>query len=368
MRFPGASLLALACLAAAGCGGRAAALRGPEPPRPLLGEATRPALPAERLGEARAALARGEYARAAEAARAARALNPSLAEAWRVEARARQALGDPAGSLEAWDRVISLHGGDPEAFWAYATLAVGLGRAEQARARLREALGAGPPAPGPAAALGWLALRTGRPGEARRLLEAVWAGAEAGRYAALVGRARLLAGDRAGAAVAADRAVEARPRDPAGWTLRGDVARARGLLAAARADYERALAIDPGHYPALVNLGVIHLDQGDLGRAEARFRRAAEVRPGRPEAWNDLGLVLRSQGRFRDARDAYLRALEADPAFAPALRNLGICLEKYLGDVDRAVEAYRRYLELRPGDPEVPRWIRAAARRKEGKR
>ncbi len=365
MMRPGIALLVLACLAVAGCGGRAAAPRGPEPPRPLLGEATRPALPAERLGEARAALARGEYARAADAAREARALNPSLVEAWRVEARARQALGDPAGSLEAWERVISLSGGDPEAFRAYAALAAGLGRAEQARARLREVRPDGPPSPALAATLGWLALRTGRPGEARELLEAVWASGEAGRYAALVGRARLLAGDPAGAAAAADRAVEARPRDPAGWTLRGDAARARGLLAAARSDYERALAIDPGHYPALVNLAVTHLDQGDLERAEARFRRAAEVRPGRPEAWNDLGLVLRSRGRFREARDAYLRALEVDPSFAPALRNLGICLEKYLGDADRAVEAYRRYLELRPGDPEVPRWIKAAARRKE---
>ena len=56
------------------------------------------------------------------------------------------------------------------------------------------------------------------------------------------------------------------------------------------------------------------------------------------------------------------KALAADPAFAAALKDLGILNEKYLGRPGDARPFYDRYLAVRPGDAEVERWRKAAAR------
>jgi tetratricopeptide (TPR) repeat protein len=270
-------------------------------------------------------------------------------------------MGDLAGALTLWQRLVDERHGGADSVIAYASLALRRGRGEEALERLRIQTLETPDDVDLRGVAGWLALQLGRTTEAREHLEATWGTAAADRYAVHLGRVRLLEGDLAGAAEAAERGAEGEPGALA-WVLLGDVQRALGLAAAAERAYRRALENDPASYPARVNLGVLKLAQGDASAAGELFATAAEARPDAPDAWNDLGLARRAQGDFDGARGAYERALTVAPDFAPALKNLGILSEKYLGRPGAAVAYYDRYLAARPTDEEVSRWRKNAER------
>lgn len=112
----------------------------------------------------------------------------------------------------------------------------------------------------------------------------------------------------------------------------------------ARAAYERALAIDPSHPGANLNLGRLLHEQGDLAGAETRYRRALASPVQEGTAAFNLGVLLEDRGRDGDALEAYARALRADPPLADAHFNASRVLER-LGrrkEALRHLVAYRR--------------------------
>ena len=83
---------------------------------------------------------------------------------------------------------------------------------------------------------------------------------------------------------------------------------------------------------------VAHLYYGDLHRLEAQ--RANDVR--------DQALLL------AQAREAYERAALLDPAYPDPFRQLGLLY--YQGkENDKAMEAFRKYLALKPDAPDARR-------------
>ncbi|HSN92685.1 MAG TPA: tetratricopeptide repeat protein, partial [Anaeromyxobacteraceae bacterium] len=112
----------------------------------------------------------------------------------------------------------------------------------------------------------------------------------------------------------------------------------------ARAAYERALAIDPAHAGASLNLGRLLHEQGDLAGAESLYRRALASPDQEGTAAFNLGVLLEDRGRDPEALEAYARALRADPALADAHFNASRVLER-LGRKKEALRhlgAYRR--------------------------
>jgi tetratricopeptide (TPR) repeat protein len=115
--------------------------------------------------------------------------------------------------------------------------------------------------------------------------------------------------------------------------------------ARARAAYQRALAVDPTHVEALVNLGRLLHEAGDLRGAERSYRRALEARPHDAVAAFDLGVALEDQGRGHDAAEAYRRAIAEDPGCADAHYNLGRLCER-LGRRLEALQHLATYRKL----------------------
>ncbi len=355
-----------------GCAGAPVVPEKPQPaekpaeaPAQPLGEATRPRNAEARLAEARQALETRDYRTAIEASRGALSLNPHLQEARALEARALEAAGDLPAALERWEILAREERGGTESglLLAYASLAERRGRAAEALGLVLARVEERPGDPELRGIAGWLALSLGRGEEARGHLEATWGGPVAERYAQYLARARLLDGDLAGAAAAAEAAAGRPGAGAAEWVLVGDVRRTQGLASSAEEAYRRALALDAGEYAARVNLSVLRLSQGDFAGAEELALAAAELRPEDPEAWTDLGLARRALGKFAAAGEAYERALAAVPGYPPALKNMGILNEKYLGRPAAALPYYDRYLEARPEDGEVAQWRKAAVRR-----
>ncbi len=92
--------------------------------------------------------------------------------------------------------------------------------------------------------------------------------------------------------------------------------------------YRRALAIDPDHAGAHVNLGRLLHAAGDVGRAEAHYRRAVATSPRDAIAWFNLAVALEDRGRAGEALSAYDRALVADPGLTDAHHNAARLCER----------------------------------------
>lgn len=115
----------------------------------------------------------------------------------------------------------------------------------------------------------------------------------------------------------------------------------------AMAAYIEALALEPGHADAHVNLGRLLHERGDLAEAERHYRDAAAADTGDARALYNLGVVLEDQRRADEAMAAYRDALRVDEALAAAHFNLSRLCEG-AGDEAEALNhlaAYKRLLE-----------------------
>jgi len=113
----------------------------------------------------------------------------------------------------------------------------------------------------------------------------------------------------------------------------------------ARMAYEKAVALDPSHVDAHVNLGRLFHDDGALESAAKHYRAALQVDPEHPVAAFNLGVALDDLGQLSDAADAYRRAIDLDPDNADAHYNLAGILER-IGDKAGAVRHLTRYRAL----------------------
>jgi tetratricopeptide (TPR) repeat protein len=118
-----------------------------------------------------------------------------------------------------------------------------------------------------------------------------------------------------------------------------------GAPAEARDAYERALAIDPRHADAHVNLGRLLYEQNEVDLAVSHYRKALTLKRNHSTAAFNLGVALEDLGRSNEAIDAYRRAVEIDPYFADAHFNLAKLFEK-AGKKSAAIRHLKTYREL----------------------
>jgi len=105
----------------------------------------------------------------------------------------------------------------------------------------------------------------------------------------------------------------------------------------AREAYARALAIDPDHADAHVNLGRLLHETGDAAAAEPHYAAALRTRPHDATAAFNQGVALEDLGRLPEALLAYQTATRLDPGNADAHFNAAGLAEK----LGRAAEALR---------------------------
>jgi tetratricopeptide (TPR) repeat protein len=141
------------------------------------------------------------------------------------------------------------------------------------------------------------------------------------------------------------RAVEETPAEDAEEWFGAGVDAESSSVEEAVAAYERALALDPRHSDAHVNLGRILHEQGSAAAAEKHYRAAVMADPRHDVAWFNLGVALEDLGRAREAVEAYERALALDPENADAHYNLAGIYERR-GEKANAVKHLKAYRSL----------------------
>lgn len=87
--------------------------------------------------------------------------------------------------------------------------------------------------------------------------------------------------------------------------------------------YQLAVALDPGAAESHYNYGVLLMQRGRYQDAENAFRKAVAAKPDYPDARNNLGDILQRQRRFPEAESEFRKAIGSRPEFPQAHFNLG---------------------------------------------
>jgi tetratricopeptide (TPR) repeat protein len=109
--------------------------------------------------------------------------------------------------------------------------------------------------------------------------------------------------------------------------------------------YRQALAQEPSHAAAHINLGTLYYNHQDYAQAEKHYRQATAVDPRYALAYFDLGNVLDETGRLPEAVRAYQQAITLAPTYADAHYNLALGYEK-MGQQRKALEHWQAYVRL----------------------
>jgi tetratricopeptide (TPR) repeat protein len=96
---------------------------------------------------------------------------------------------------------------------------------------------------------------------------------------------------------------------------------------AAREAYEHAIAADPTHLSAHINLGRLLHEAGRLEEAEHLYRRALAASGNDALLWYNLGVLLTDRGHRDEALQAYEQALRISPRMADCHYNMALLCE-----------------------------------------
>jgi tetratricopeptide (TPR) repeat protein len=160
----------------------------------------------------------------------------------------------------------------------------------------------------------------------------------------------------AGAVVLVDGGwVQARWNPATGPFTRAWTHQQRGRPAAAIAELENTLDLDPEHQEALANLAALYGMRGDAAQAASIARRALALNPDGPKAWINLANAQIMLGHPAEAESSLTRALTLQPDSPEAWTAL-LRLVQDPGRSERVLRLARLATETWPRDPTG--WVR----------
>ncbi len=107
--------------------------------------------------------------------------------------------------------------------------------------------------------------------------------------------------------------------------------------------------------PATCNsLILAHQQKGEIDKAIEVAEKGIALFPYSAPLHNNLATLHALRGDYKKAIAEYQKALEIKPDLAGAYLDMGIIYKEYLGGNDRAVEAFRSYVRLRPEGKKFP--------------
>ena len=128
---------------------------------------------------------------------------------------------------------------------------------------------------------------------------------------------------------------------------------------AARAEFEKALEIEPDHEAATFALAERLDYEGEFDEVISRLERLAKARPDSALVPLTLANFLRKYDRIDEAILQWRNGLAKEPKWDDSWRNLGFGLE-HLDRIDEAVDAYRQAAQAAPANSENHRYLGSA--------
>jgi len=139
--------------------------------------------------------------------------------------------------------------------------------------------------------------------------------------------------------------AEKYPKDPGVFFALGNAYYDQAIPDDARANYEKALSLDPKMVQAKVNLAMLTAESGFPDSALMELDQIVKQYPDNSMALTDLGLLYFNQKDYDTAVKYYTRAIAADPKNPEAHYNLGVVFANK-GLLLEALREWRIVLEL----------------------
>lgn len=95
-------------------------------------------------------------------------------------------------------------------------------------------------------------------------------------------------------------------------------------MTAAKAQYERALKLNPRYADAMNNLGTIYYAQKNYKGAERLYKKAIKISPRNPTIYGNLGTMYFVIGDNRKGSEAYRTAFALDPHIFERVKANGV--------------------------------------------
>lgn len=136
---------------------------------------------------------------------------------------------------------------------------------------------------------------------------------------------------------------------------------------------EQAHQLDAGSVPVLINLGGAYVMAGKHKKAIPLLETARDVEPDNAMIWINLGAaylgnpVLATNEQQMRAIQAFEKALELNPAAPNVHYNLGLIFVDR-GDIDLAMAAFHKAIQVNPFDRDARSWLRKLENLEEGEK
>ncbi len=109
----------------------------------------------------------------------------------------------------------------------------------------------------------------------------------------------------------------------------------------------KAIEYNPSFGDAYVLKSYVRLEiLPNLDEALSTARLAVQYAPKNPDSYYTLGLIFQKRGQYGEAEEAMRQALAVNPDYVDVYYSLGTLYADDLKDRKKAIEAFRRYLEL----------------------
>lgn len=259
----------------------------------------------------------------------------------------------PADAVAVLAPVLADGASDPQLLALAGEAAMQVGDFKKAGAYFEQASALAPKAAGLHTSLGLSKLGQGNGADAERELELATTLDASSRPAGLAlvsAEMRLQHYDKALAAALA--LEKAQPKDPLVANLIGGIYMASNDTAHARASFDKALALQPNYFPAVMNLARLDISEKHPDSARQRFEAVLQADKGHMEAMQALAELAMAQGKPADATSWLEKASSAHPDSLPAATRLGT---QYLrtGQPQKALALARKYQTENSANPDL---------------
>ncbi len=294
-------------------------------------------------------LRRSSYAEAAEAARAALAVNAAHPSAVVTLAYSLVRAGQIDEGRAAAEQAVEISPSNALAHIALGEALLAGGRPSDAEAALRKAIEVDPRSAEAYAALAEIQYRRGDLDQAlASASKAFELGSGFPRLYLVRARVHDARGNATLALADAQMALTASPDDAEAHLLLAQLQRKQGGMGVAIDHYRKALALAPNLGPAALELGEVLAARGETAEAVNLAETAVKLLPSSARAYRLAAALYEQTRRFDEALDANTRAIELDPSLAAAHHARGRLLREHKKDAAAALASLEKAVALSP--------------------